>query len=78
MRHAHYELLDDQPDTPYYGSIAELPGVLAVGSSLEACRDELQGALEAWLLIGVRERDPIPVIDGIDLNQLLLAQSEAA
>jgi predicted RNase H-like HicB family nuclease len=77
MRRAHYELLSDQDADPFYGHIPGLQGVLAVGPTLEACRDELQGALETWLLIGVRMGDPIPVIDGIDLNQLLITQEAA-
>jgi predicted RNase H-like HicB family nuclease len=77
MRHAHYELLDDQPDTPYYGSIADLQGLLAVGATLEECRDELRAALEVWVLTGVHHGDPLPVIDQIDLNALLNPSEEA-
>ena len=70
MRRARYEFLDDQSDDPYYGWIPELQAVMAVDSTLEGCRDELQRALEVWLLIGVRYGDFIPVIDDLDLNQL--------
>ena len=63
MRHAHYEILDDPK--PFFGSIAECPSVWAAGETLEACRDELQGALEDWIVLGLRLGQPIPVIDGI-------------
>jgi hypothetical protein len=38
----------------------------------------LQGVLEAWLLIGVRYGDAIPVIDSLDLNHLLEHAQEPA
>lgn len=75
MRHAHYELLDDQPDTPYYGEIEACPGVWASGATLEACRAELQSVLEGWLVLGMRRGHAIPVIDGVDLNQQLVAEA---
>jgi predicted RNase H-like HicB family nuclease len=78
MRRAHYEMLEDQPDAPFYGSIPGLQGVLAVGATLEACREELQGALEAWLLIGLRFGDELPIIDDIDLNNSTQSLREAA
>lgn len=68
MQRAHYEIID-QPGDPYYGSIPDCPGVLAVGPTLEACRDELQSVLESWLLLRFWRKLPIPVIDGIDLNE---------
>jgi len=69
MRRAHYELLDDQPDEPYVGTIPDLQGVIAIGSSLEACREQLQSALEEWLLVGIWLGHAIPPIDGIDINR---------
>jgi hypothetical protein len=36
---------------------------------LEACRQELESVLEDWLLFGLHKTLPIPVLDGIDLNQ---------
>jgi predicted RNase H-like HicB family nuclease len=66
MRQARYEILPD--DGSYYGEIPACPGVWAAADTLEACRDELQEALEDWLLVGLHERHLIPVIDGIDLN----------
>lgn len=66
MRRAHYEIL---PDTgTYYGSIPGFQGVWADAATLEACREELREVLEDWLLLALRRRDPLPVVDGIDLN----------
>jgi predicted RNase H-like HicB family nuclease len=78
MRRAHYELLEDQPDDPYYGSIPGLQGVLAVGPTLEACREELQSALEEWILFGLQRRLPIPPLDDIDLTRMSEPVEEAA
>lgn len=47
MHRAVYEILEDGQ---YYGEIPELEGLLASGSNLEDCRNELQSALEDWLV----------------------------
>jgi len=78
MRHAHYELLDDQPSDPYYGSIEGLQGVMAIGRTLEECREELQSALEAWIVVGIHLGHTLPVVDGIDLNIWAQPLPEAA
>ncbi|MBM3328770.1 MAG: type II toxin-antitoxin system HicB family antitoxin [Calditrichaeota bacterium] len=66
MKRAKYEIIDDP--NPFYGEIPDLPGVWANGSTLEACRDELEEVLEGWIQLGIEEGDKIPVLDGIDLN----------
>ncbi|SPF42999.1 conserved hypothetical protein [Candidatus Sulfopaludibacter sp. SbA4] len=66
MRKAHYEPIADE--RPYYGHIPECPGVWATGRTLEECRDELQEALEDWLLLGLRLGHPILEIDGIRIE----------
>ena len=43
MKHAPYEILEDKT---YYGSIEGFDGVWANELTLEACREELQEALE--------------------------------
>ncbi|MCS7288615.1 MAG: type II toxin-antitoxin system HicB family antitoxin [Roseiflexus sp.] len=72
MDRARYELLDDQPDTPYYGEIPECPGVWATGATLEECRAELQQVLEGWLILGLQHGHALPVLNGIDLNRATL------
>jgi predicted RNase H-like HicB family nuclease len=66
MHHARYEILED--DATFYGSIPECVGVWANEPTLEACREELQSALEDWILLGLRLGHTIPVIDDIDVN----------
>jgi predicted RNase H-like HicB family nuclease len=65
MHQAVYELLEDGT---FYGEIPTCPGVLSNAATLEACREELQSALEEWLILGLRLGHQIPVLDGIDIN----------
>ena len=52
MRHARYEMIDEVK--PFYGSIPECQSVWASGATLEECREELQGVLEDWIVLGLR------------------------
>ncbi len=70
MRRARYEIIEDGT---FFGEIPECEGLWANGPSLEQCRDELQAALEDWIILGLRLGDRLPVIDGIDLNLRLEA-----
>jgi predicted RNase H-like HicB family nuclease len=65
MRQARYEILPD--DGSYYGEIPACPGVWAAADTLEACRDELESVLQAWLVFRLRRRLDLPVLDGMDL-----------
>jgi predicted RNase H-like HicB family nuclease len=66
MRRAHYEIIEDAQ--PFYGEIPECQGVWASGGTLEACREELESALEDWLLFRLSRQLAVPVIDEIDLS----------
>ena len=66
MRKAHYEILPDGEG--YYGKIDGLQGVWANADTLEACREELRQALEAWIVLGLRMGHHLPEIDGISLD----------
>lgn len=64
MRRADYEKLENGS---YYGEIPGLEGVWASGQTLEACREELQSALEDWIMFSLTNGFPIPPMDGISL-----------
>jgi predicted RNase H-like HicB family nuclease len=64
MRRATYEKFDDGT---YYGEIPGIQGVYANEATLEGCRDELQSALEDWLVFSLANNLSIPSIDGIEL-----------
>lgn len=65
MRKATYEILED--DT-FYGEITALQGVYTNAARLEECREELQEALEGWVVLGLRLGHTLPIVDGINLN----------
>jgi predicted RNase H-like HicB family nuclease len=66
MAGAVYDKLED--DT-FAGRIPLCPGVVAFGTTLRECEQELRSALEDWLLVGLKLGHELPVIAGIDLNQ---------
>lgn len=73
MRHAHYELMENGH---FFGSVSPCRGAWGEGATLEECREELQGALESWIVAGLRHGDELPVIDGIDLNEKKHAEAD--
>ena len=65
MRRAHYEM-SESPQR-FYGEIEDCQGVWATGATLEECREELESALEDWILFRLSRQLPVPVIDDMDL-----------
>ena len=65
MGKARYEILDDGT---YYGEIPPCRGVWANAKTLETCRQELQEVLEEWLMLKMKDGDPIPTIKGKSLE----------
>ena len=66
MAQAEYDKLEDGS---FSGRIASCKGVIAFGTSLRECEDELRSTLEDWLLVGFKLGHALPIIDGIDLNK---------
>ena len=65
MAQAVYDKLEDGT---FAGKIPPCKGVIAFGKTLRECEDELHSTLEDWILVGLKLRHPLPVIEGIDLN----------
>lgn len=65
LRKAKYKILSD--DGTFYGSIPGFQGVWANAENLEDCRNELAEVLEEWVLLHVRDNDPLPEVDGMSL-----------
>lgn len=63
LKRAHYEILPKEKT--YYGEIPSFEGVYATGTTLEACREELQEVLEEWILLRVSRQLDLPVVDGL-------------
>ena len=66
LAHAIYDKLEDGT---FAGRIPLCKGVVAFGTTLHECEDELRSTLEDWLLVGLKLGHPLPVISGIDLNK---------
>ena len=66
MAEAEYDKLEEKS---FSGRIPSCKGVIAFGSTLHQCENELQATLEDWLLVSFKLRHTLPIIDGIDLNK---------
>ena len=54
---AEYKRLDDGT---WFGEIPGFEGVWANGPTVESCRKELVEVLEEWLILKLRDGDPMP------------------
>jgi predicted RNase H-like HicB family nuclease len=66
MSRARYRILEDGS---HFGEVPGLEGVWANARSLERCRAELQEVVEEWLLLKLRDNDPIPKLGRCDLRR---------
>jgi predicted RNase H-like HicB family nuclease len=64
MRRARYKTLENGV---CFGQIPGLAGVWASEGTLEECRRVLQEVLEEWLILKIRDNDPIPRIGRVSL-----------
>lgn len=71
METAVYDIIED--DGSYWGEIPGLQGVWTQETTLENCRRELREALSDWIALRLRLGLPIPIVAGIDLNELEMA-----
>jgi len=66
LAEAAFEKLEDGS---YAGRIPSCTGVVAFGTTLRECENELRSTLEDWILVGLQLKHPLPVMQGIDLNK---------
>ena len=66
LAQATYDKLDDGT---FSGNVPPCRGVVAFGSTLRECQDELRSTLEDWIFVGLKLGHSLPVIAGIDLNK---------
>lgn len=62
-------LYDKLEDGTFTGKIPSCKGVIAFGTTLHECEEELRSTLEDWILVGLKLDHPLPVIGDIDLNK---------
>jgi len=60
---------DKLEDGTYAGHIPPCKGVVAFGTTLRECEEELRSTLEDWLLLGLKLKHRLPAIAGMDLNE---------
>ena len=66
MAQATFDYLEDGT---FSGRILACKGVVAFGTTLQACQDELRSTLEDWMLVGLKLGHTFPIIAGLDLNK---------
>ncbi len=52
----------------WFAEIPGFEGVWANAKTVELCRHELQEVLEEWLILKIRDHDPIPRIEGAEIK----------
>ena len=62
---AQYKLLDDGT---WFAEVPGFDGVWANATTVEGCRQDLMEVMEEWLILKIRDRDPIPQIEGVSLE----------
>lgn len=65
LMEAKYKILDDGT---WFAEIPGFEGVWANGKTIEECRRELIEVLEEWLILKLRDRDPIPEVKGAKIK----------
>ena len=65
LRSAHYDLLEDGT---FCGEIERLRGVIAVGETLEECRNQLTEIVEEWILVRVSRGLAVPSLGRIAIR----------
>ena len=62
---AEYKKLEDGT---WFAEIPGFEGVWANGKKVEECRRELVEVLEEWIMLKLRDGDPLPVLSGLELK----------
>ena len=63
--YAEFEKLEDDS---FSGKIPVCKGVIVFGATLSEVNKLLRSALEDWVLLGLKLKHELPIINGIDLN----------
>ena len=72
IANAEYKKLEDGS---WFAEIPGFKGVWANGKRVEDCRKELITVLEEWIILKLRDKDPIPEVDGltVEIKELAIA-----
>jgi len=64
---AEYDKLEDGT---FFGKIPSCKGVVAFGTTLRECENELHSTLEDWVLVGLKLGHELPLLGNMNLNTL--------
>ena len=72
LEKAEYRKLEDGS---WFAEIPGFAGVWANADTVEHCRAELISVLEEWLILKIRDGDPIPEVEGykIEVSEVAVA-----
>jgi predicted RNase H-like HicB family nuclease len=62
---ARYKQLEDGS---WFAEIPGFKGVWANEKTVEACRKELWSVLEEWVMLKLRDREPLPKVGGVTIK----------
>jgi len=65
LRKAEYKRIGDGT---WFAEIPGFEGVWANANTVEECRDELVEVLEEWLILKIRDNDPIPIVNNLQIR----------
>lgn len=65
---ARRAVIEPQEDGTMAAVVPECPGVIAFGNDAHECFQDLLRRLNDWVRVSLELGNPLPVIDGIDLN----------
>ncbi len=65
LGNAEYKRLENGT---WFAEIPGFKGVWANGKTVEECRKELVEVLEEWLILKLRDADPIPLVKGHEIS----------
>jgi predicted RNase H-like HicB family nuclease len=65
LEKAQYKVLEDGT---WFAEIPGFEGVWANATTVEECRHEIMEVLEEWLVLKIRDRDSIPMIEGVGIQ----------
>lgn len=65
VKKAQYKNLEDGS---WFAEIPGFEGVWADADSIEECRQELIDVLEEWLILKLRDGDPVPSMGGLTIK----------
>ena len=65
LKKANYKKLEDDS---WFAEIPGFQGIWANGQTVEECRQDLSEVIEEWLMLKIRDNDPIPVIDKLEIK----------